>query len=220
MTSRASASRVLVAGIGYRNLRDYSIGVVACDHLSRRAVPPDIAIEDLSYGPIAVMQRLEDDPPDRRFARLVVVTGVARPGRWPATVTAYRWNGRLPPPDEIQAAVSEAVTGVISADNTLIVCGHFGVLPPTVVVIDSGSSQTAGFQIPDGPTSGIRRSSRLKVSSTVRGMASPDSSRWRVSQSKTRSRISRSASPITFLPRLARYQYDSDWCGCIIQSDD
>lgn len=136
MTSHSAASRVLVAGIGYRNLRDYSIGVVACDHLSRRAVPPDIAIEDLSYGPIAVMQRLEDDPPDRRFARLVVVTGVARPGRWPATVTAYRWDGRLPPPDEIQAAVSEAVTGVISADNTLIVCAHFGVLPPTVVVIE------------------------------------------------------------------------------------
>ena len=136
MTSRAETSRVLVAGIGYRNLRDHSIGVLACDHLSRRAVPSDITIEDLSYGPIAVMQRLEDDPPDRRFARLVVVTGVARPGRWPGTVTAYRWDGRLPPPDEIQAAVSEAVTGVISADNTLIVCGHFGVLPPTVVVIE------------------------------------------------------------------------------------
>lgn len=136
MNRGASADRVLVAGIGYRNLRDHSIGVLVSDRLAPSLSSGRVAVEDLSYGPIAVMQRLEDDPPDRRFARAVVVTGVARSGRWPGTIAAYRWDARLPPPDEIQSAVSEAVTGVISMDNMLIVCGHFGVLPPTVAVVE------------------------------------------------------------------------------------
>ena len=129
--------RVLVGGIGYRNLRDHSFGVLVVDALAGRGWPAEVSVEDVSYGPIAVVQRLEDDPPDRRFDRAVIIAAVARPGRAPGTLSVYRWDRALPGADEIQTAVSEAVTGVIAVDNTLIVAEHFGVLPREVVVIEA-----------------------------------------------------------------------------------
>ena len=128
--------RVIVAGVGYRNLRDHSVGVVMADRLLERTWDNDVVVEDLSYNPIAVAQRLEDEPPERRFTRAVVVAAVERGNRPPGTVTAYRWDGVLPDDDEVQRAVTEAVTGVIALDNTLVVTRHFGGLPDEVVVIE------------------------------------------------------------------------------------
>ena len=65
--------RVIVAGVGYRNLRDHSVGIAVADRLLDRAWGGDVVVEDLSYNPIAVMQRLEDEPPERRFTRAVMV---------------------------------------------------------------------------------------------------------------------------------------------------
>jgi hydrogenase maturation protease len=127
--------RVIVAGVGYRNLRDHSIGVAVVDRLATRAWPADVVVEDLSYNPIAVGQRLEDEPADRRFERAVVVAAVER-GRAPGTVTAYRWDGVLPGDEDVQRAVTEAVTGVIALDNTLVVTRHFGALPDEVLVVE------------------------------------------------------------------------------------
>ena len=128
--------RVIVAGVGYRNLRDHSVGVVVADRLLERAWHDDVVVEDLSYNPIAVVQRLEDEPPERRFTRAVVVSAVERGNRPPGTVVAYRWDGLLPDDEEIQRAVTEAVTGVIALDNTLVVARHFGGLPDEIVVIE------------------------------------------------------------------------------------
>lgn len=139
------ASRVLIAGIGYRNLRDHSIGVAVTDHLATRnwraaaAGQPlrDVVVEDLSYSPIAVVWRLEDEPAAHRFQRTILVSGVSRGGaRIPGTITAYRWDRVLPPPEEVQRAVCDAVTGVIFLDNTLVVAQHFGVLPEDVIVVE------------------------------------------------------------------------------------
>lgn len=128
--------RVIVAGVGYRNLRDHSVGIAVVDRLLDHAWSGDVVVEDLSYNPIAVMQRLEDEPPERRFTRAVIVGAVERGNRPPGTVAAYRWDGVLPGDEEIQRAVSEAVTGVIALDNTLVVTRHFGGLPEEVVVIE------------------------------------------------------------------------------------
>ena len=95
-----------------------------------------MSVEDISYGPIAVVQRLTD-PWEAPFARAVIVSAAERAGRRPGTLTVYRWDGALPSPDQIQIAVSEAVTGVIAMDNTLIVGRHFGALPPEILVIEA-----------------------------------------------------------------------------------
>ena len=65
-----------------------------------------------------------------------MLVGAIRRGREPGAVTSYRWAGELPPQDEVQARVSEAVTGVISLENTLVVCGAFGGLPDDVRVVE------------------------------------------------------------------------------------
>lgn len=128
--------RVIVGGIGYRNLRDHSIGVAVAEHLALRSLPDDVSCEDLSFGPIAVLQRLEDEPPERRFERAILVSGVAREGRPPGTVACYRWDAVLPPAEDIQRAVTDAVTGIIFLDNTAIVTRYFGGLPADVVIIE------------------------------------------------------------------------------------
>jgi hydrogenase maturation protease len=125
--------RALIGGVGYSYLRDGSVGPTVVTELARESWPDGVLVEDLSYGPIAVMQRLQDvDPP---FDRLVLVAAVAR-GRLPGTVTAYRWDRRLPDDAEVQARVAEAVTGVISLDNLLAVVGFFGALPREVAVVE------------------------------------------------------------------------------------
>ena len=135
MEPKRADVHVLVGGVGYRNLRDRSVGVLVTDRLGERPWPDGVAVEDLSYNPVAVVQRLEDEPAGA-LRRLLLVSGVSRPGREPGQIDAYRWDGALPSPDRIQDAVAEAITGVISLDNTLVVAGHFRALPPEVLVVE------------------------------------------------------------------------------------
>ncbi len=125
------AVRVLVGGVGYRNLRDHSLGPWFTDEFAWRS-GDGVEIEDVSYHPVGLSQNLTDRKP---YDRVVLVGAVAR-GRPPGTVQAYRWSGELPPPEEIQARVAEAVTGVISLDNVLTVVGAFGGFPDDVRVVE------------------------------------------------------------------------------------
>lgn len=123
--------RVLIGGIGYRNLRDGSVGNWIADQLASRAAG-DVEVEDVSYHPVGLSQNLQERPD---YDRVVLVGSMAR-RRAPGTVDVYRWDGELPPADEVQVRVSEAVTGVISLENTLIVCGALGGLPEDVRVVE------------------------------------------------------------------------------------
>src|SRR4249919_743817 len=123
--------RVLVGGVGYRYLRDGSVGPYVADELASQA-GNGVEVEDVSYHPVGLSQNLQERDP---YDRIVFVAAVGR-GREPGTVEAYRWSGELPPPDEVQARVAEAVTGVISLDNHLIVCGALGGLPGDVRVVE------------------------------------------------------------------------------------
>jgi hydrogenase maturation protease len=129
-------TRVLIGGIGYRNLRDHSFGVVLAEALAARQWPPGVCVEDISYNPIAVVQRLQDEPSDGGFELAVIAGALQRPGRRPGTLSVYRWDNVLPAPEDIHEAITEAVTGIISLDNTLVVARHFEALPATVVVVE------------------------------------------------------------------------------------
>lgn len=128
--------RVIVGGVGYPDLCDYSIGIDVQERLSERIPPPNVVVEDLSYNPIAIIQRLDDEKPGERFGRAVVVSAVKRGTRPAGTVSAYRWDGGMPSDEEIQRAVTDAVTGIIAIDNTLVIARYFGALPDEVIVVE------------------------------------------------------------------------------------
>lgn len=123
----------MIAGVGYPNMRDLSIGPVLVSKLRDMAWPEGVDIDDWSFGPIAVVQRLEDRP--QYYDRIVLLSGVER-GREPGTVTCSHWDGALPDAEEIQARVGEAVMGIISLDNLLILGQHFGAWPRDVRLVE------------------------------------------------------------------------------------
>jgi hydrogenase maturation protease len=125
-------ARVLIAGVGYRNLRDLSIGPVLIDQLKNEKWPTGVEIEDLSYGPVGVMHNFDDRSP---YDKIIFLAGVSR-NRKPGQISSYRWRHELPDPEEIQARMGEAVTGVVSLDNLLIISTYFKKLPEDVVVIE------------------------------------------------------------------------------------
>lgn len=128
--------RTLIGAIGYRNLRDHSVAFEVLDRLSHEDLGPDVVLEDVSYNPIALVQWLDEQPAESRFERVILVAGVERLGRPAGTVTAYEWNGALPSDELIQHAITEAVTGIISLDNTIVIAGYFRALPPAVTIVE------------------------------------------------------------------------------------
>lgn len=133
---------VLIAGVGYRNMHDTSVGSLVLPVLAEQSWPPEEQVEilDLFFGPVHTIHWLQDRPD--HFTRVVFVSAVER-GRAPGTITAYRWDRALPDATAIQERVTEAVTGLVSLDAMLIVTGHFGVLPDDVRVVEVEPLETA-----------------------------------------------------------------------------
>jgi len=124
---------ILVSGIGYSNLSDMSFGRVLYAELAEMSWPDHVHVEDLNFGPIMIYQWLEESPV--KYDKAIFVSAANR-GREPGTLEVYAWDGMLPDAAGIQASIEEAVTGVISLENLLIVCQHFGVLPADVTIVE------------------------------------------------------------------------------------
>ncbi len=124
---------VLVSGIGYSNMSDMSFGRVLLDELEKIDWSENVHVEDLNFGPIMIYQWLEESP--IKFDKAILVSAAKR-GREPGTLEVYRWQDPQPSADEIQASIGEAVTGVLSLENLLIVCQHFGVFPEDVTIVE------------------------------------------------------------------------------------
>jgi len=125
--------RVLIGTVGYFNLRDYSIGPNLLPKLKNMDWPPGIEVDELNWGPIAVVQNFQSLAAP--YQKVVILTARTA-NRKPGTITLRRWSGGLPDAENIQARVSEAVTGVISVDNLLIIGEHFQIWPNEVYIID------------------------------------------------------------------------------------
>lgn len=126
----AERGRALVGGVGYLNLRDGSAGPILVERLAA-TLGPDTDVEDLSYSPIDVMFLLQR----RAYARAAFVGAVSR-GDPPGTIRMGRWHPAPETPDEVQARIAEAVSGVISLENLLRINQHFGALPPEVTLVE------------------------------------------------------------------------------------
>ncbi len=124
---------VLVSGIGYSNMSDMSFGRVLLGELEQMDLGENVHVEDLNFGPIMIYQWLEESPV--KFDKAILVNAAKR-GREPGTLEVYRWIDPQPSVDEIQASIGEAVTGVLSLENLLIVCQHFGLFPKDVTIVE------------------------------------------------------------------------------------
>lgn len=126
--------RVLIAGVGYSFLRDWSIGPWVAADLKKRAWPDGVDIEDWSFGPLDASQYLQfADPP---YDHAVFFGAVDR-DLPPGTVVRRQWQmAEMPDPETVQDRIGEAISGVISLENLLWVCAAFKTLPPSVVVIE------------------------------------------------------------------------------------
>lgn len=125
----------LIGAIGYRNLRDHSAAFHVLERLSHQGAGAGVFLEDMSYNPIAIVQWLQGEPQDRRFDHVILVSAVER-GRAAGAVHAYRWDGVLPPDAAVQQAVTEAVTGIIALENTVVIGGYFRVFPDVLTIIE------------------------------------------------------------------------------------
>lgn len=125
---------LLIAGVGYAHLRDLSFGMELVERLQPLSWPENVRIEDFGYGPIAILHWFEESP-GQQFARAIFVGAVER-DREPGTLVIYDWIPRPLDPDDVQARIAEAVTGVIGLDNLLIIAQHFNVLPKRTTVIE------------------------------------------------------------------------------------
>ncbi|MFQ5707583.1 MAG: hypothetical protein ACE5HO_09060 [bacterium] len=95
--------------------------------------PDAVTVEEMNWGPIAIVQSFQCS--DKPYDRVVLIS--ARPSGRPAgTITLRRWLGGLPDEEKVQARVAEAVTGVISVDNLLVIGEYFGIWPREVILVD------------------------------------------------------------------------------------
>lgn len=125
-------SRILIAGVGYSNLTDLSLGPILFEHLVKRTWPEGTDVEDFSYGPLFILHFLGERA---AYDRIILIGAVERE-RKPGSIRRYRWMNAMPHAEEIQARVIEAGTGVISLENLLVVATQFKKLPTEVVVLE------------------------------------------------------------------------------------
>jgi hydrogenase maturation protease len=127
----SSAARVVIGGVAHLYQGDLDLGRRAVERLAHEPLAPDIAVEEFSYGAVAVAQRIEELRPE-----LLVLVGAKRRGRAPGTVERREIAGLPRAVEEIQAAIGDAITGYLDLDLVLEVAHGLGVLPARTVTIE------------------------------------------------------------------------------------
>lgn len=130
----ADGSKILVAGVGYQHLSDLSFGSIMVERMRDMEWPEEVRIEDFGWGPISILHWFEESP-GRKFERAIFCGAVER-GREPGRLYIYPWLAGKPDPEVVQERIAEALTGVISLENLLIIAHHFEALPPDTTVVE------------------------------------------------------------------------------------
>jgi hypothetical protein len=130
----AWSKRTLLGTIGYQNLSNHSIGPILLEEIRSKDWANHITLEEMNWGPIAIVQWFQSL--DKPFDRVVLFTAIERAKREIGDVTIFRWGGKTPSDKRIQACIGDAVTGVISPENLLIIGEHFKIWPEEVYIVD------------------------------------------------------------------------------------
>jgi len=127
-------SRVIIGTIGcYPFVRGYPLGSVFLQRLQAPPWPEDMAVREMSWGPVAVVQEMQ--ALSRLPERVVLVTAVDR-GQTVSSVHCRRWMGGTMGEQELQARMFEGVTGVVHVDNLLAIGEHFRIWPDEVLTVE------------------------------------------------------------------------------------
>ena len=93
----------------------------------------EATVENMTWSPIHIVQRFQDGS---LAADRLVLVGAADVCRDPGRIACHHWQGGSLPPEVLQERVYEAVTGIVSLDNTLMIGEHFGVWPGEVLTVE------------------------------------------------------------------------------------
>lgn len=141
--------KTFIGTVGYHNLSNHSVGSALLPRLQKEKWTKGVEVDELNWGPIAIVQKFQALP--HKFHRVILLAAIERPGRNIGDITIYRWMGNLPDEEMIQRCIGDAVTGVISVENLLIIGEFFKIWPPETFVIDvePGPEQAGEYFTPE-----------------------------------------------------------------------
>ena len=130
------AAEVLIGIVGFSPVIDrFPLGPRLMDGLNAKlADHREVAVENMTWSPIHVVQRFQDEGAVR--PRRIVLVGAAAVSIVPGRVRSFRWAGGAVPAAAMQERIYEAVTGVVDLENTLIIGSHFKVWPDEVFCVE------------------------------------------------------------------------------------
>jgi hypothetical protein len=140
-------TRVAIGLVGYfQFIRAYPLGPEFRERIDARMDSTDwqginVSIKEMNWGPIAIVQEFQAHA--TQFERMVLVATVDR-GLAPGSITCRQWLGGELDHHVVQGRIFEAVTGVISLDNLLVIGEHFNIWPPELITIEVQLADT-GF---------------------------------------------------------------------------
>ena len=126
--------KTLIGTIGYHILGNHSVPPMLYPHLKEMSWPEHVTIDELNWGPVAVVQMFEAETPP--FERVILLCAIERKGRDIGQINVFQWKGRLPDEEQIQACVGDAATGVISVENLLVIGEYFKIWKDEVFLVD------------------------------------------------------------------------------------
>ena len=126
--------KIFIGTVGYHNLCNHSIGSALLPQLQKMKWAAGVDLDELNWGPIAIVQKFQSLP--IQYDRVLLLSAIERPGRKIGDITVFKWEGKLPDAEMIQRCVGDAVTGVISVENLLIIGEHFKIWPGETFFVD------------------------------------------------------------------------------------
>lgn len=148
---------VLVGGVSQLYQGDLDLGRLAAERLATEPLGPGVVVEDLHYGAVAVVQRLQDLEP-----RALVLVGAEARGRAPGTVERRRVRASTLPTVQIQQSVRDAITGYVTIDLLVEVATGLDALPTRTVSIEvEPVDSVVGEELSPAAVAGLDEALRL-----------------------------------------------------------
>ncbi|MEO5770679.1 MAG: hypothetical protein ABIQ29_01280 [Burkholderiaceae bacterium] len=124
----------IIGIVGYYGfVRGYPLGPELMERLQAQPWPTGVEIREMNWGPVAIVQdfQAQADKPER-----VVLVGALDRGLDAGSVSCRRWAGGALDSAAVQRRMFEAVTGVISLDNLLVIGAQFGIWPEQTFTVE------------------------------------------------------------------------------------